>query len=182
MEQGTKCAPRRGWNAWGDVLYWGTRVGVYIVLGGMVLNPVPGLWTAPTGDIWVRLLLCLALLPYGALVVLAGGVLRGYCRMRATADGARSACGLPAPRGTVGAAQKRRKEALFQVVRGAALHAGAGVCGGGGPPRAVICGDGAIHVPGRVTVSGGADVRGRHLASPPFFVPGFGGKYGCIRG
>lgn len=63
MEQGTKCAPRRGWNAWGDVLYWGTRVGVYIVLGGMVLNPVPGLWTAPTGDVWVRLLLCLALLP-----------------------------------------------------------------------------------------------------------------------
>lgn len=53
----------------------------------MVLNPVPGLWTAPTGDVWVRLLLCLALLPYGALVVLAGGVLRGYCRMRATADG-----------------------------------------------------------------------------------------------
>ena len=87
MEQGTKRAPRRGWNTWGDVLYWGTRVGAYIVLGGMVLNPVPGLWTAPTGDVWVRLLLCLALLPYGALVVLAGGVLRGYCRMRAAADG-----------------------------------------------------------------------------------------------
>lgn len=87
MEQGTKCAPRRGWNAWGDVLYWGTRIGVFIVLWGMVLNPVPGLWTAPTGDVWVRLLLCLALLPYGALVVLSGGVLRGYCRMRAAADG-----------------------------------------------------------------------------------------------
>lgn len=87
MEQGTKRAPRRGWNAWGDVLYWGTRVGVYIGWGCVFMSPLPGLWPAPTGDIWVRLLLYLALLPYGALVVLSGGVLRGYCRMRAAADG-----------------------------------------------------------------------------------------------